>query len=308
MALRGADRRRGRDILRPVGVRLGVVCLLGAVLVAGCGGSDDGTGSQAAAPLKTNDPGPIHVHGLGVNPADGALFIATHTGLFRAAEGERHAERVAGRYQDTMGFTVMGRDHFLGSGHPDLREHLPSFLGLIESRDAGKTWKPVSLLGKQDFHVLEATGERVYGFGSDFETRNANFLVSSDGGRSWDERKAPEALIALAIDPSDRDRIVASSEARLYTTSDAGRDWRPLGGEPSFVVWPTKRELFAVALDGGVSRSDDVGRTWQSVGQVAGEPAAFEAHGRHELYIALHDGTVKRSGDGGRSWVVRSAP
>ena len=26
------------------------------------------------------DPGPIHVHGLGINQADGSLFIATHTG------------------------------------------------------------------------------------------------------------------------------------------------------------------------------------------------------------------------------------
>lgn len=308
MALRGADRRRGRDILRPVGVRLGVVCLLGAVLVAGCGGSDDGTGSQAAAPLKTNDPGPIHVHGLGVNPADGALFIATHTGLFRAAEGERHAERVAGRYQDTMGFTVMGRDHFLGSGHPDLREHLPSFLGLIESRDAGKTWKPVSLLGKQDFHVLEATGERVYGSGSDFETRNANFLVSSDGGRNWKERRPPEALMSLAIDPDDPDRIVASGAERLYTSGNAGRSWRPLAGEPSLVVWPTRSTLFAVGSDGSVSLSGDVGRTWQGVGDVGEEPAAMESHGAGELLVALHDGTIKRSSDGGRSWPVRARP
>ena len=43
----------------------------------------------------------------GVNPADGALFIATHTGLYRVEEGERKAERVGERYQDTMGFTLV---------------------------------------------------------------------------------------------------------------------------------------------------------------------------------------------------------
>ena len=82
--------------------------------------------------MSSDDPGPIHVHGLGVNPADGALFVATHTGLFRAARGEMRAQRVGGRYQDTMGFAVVGPDRFLGSGHPDGHEQLPPFLGLIE--------------------------------------------------------------------------------------------------------------------------------------------------------------------------------
>ena len=70
-----------------------------------------------------------------------------------------------------MGFTVTGPDRFLGSGHPDGREGLPPFLGLIRSTDAGRTWERVSLLGKRDFHVLEAAGERIYGFGSGFESR-----------------------------------------------------------------------------------------------------------------------------------------
>jgi hypothetical protein len=120
------------------------------------------------------DPGPIHVHGLDINPGEGALFVATHTGLFRAGSGERQAKRVAGRSQDTMGFTVIEPDHFLRSGHPDLREDLPPFLRLIESRDAGPTWKPISLLGQGHFHLLEADGLRIYGFGSDPKARQAD--------------------------------------------------------------------------------------------------------------------------------------
>src|SRR5688500_13377313 len=110
------------------------------LLVVGCGGDPDDSG-QAPSPgaPRVEDPGPIHVHGLGINPEDGALFVATHTGLFRAGEGERRATRVADRFQDTMGFTVVGPDRFLGSGHPDGREGLPPFPGLIESRDAGAT-------------------------------------------------------------------------------------------------------------------------------------------------------------------------
>ena len=278
------------------------------MLLAGCGGGGDGTDSESARPPKTGDPGPIHVHGLGVNPADGALFVATHTGLFRSAKGERNAERVAGRSQDTMGFTVVGRDRFLGSGHPDLREDLPSFLGLIESRDAGETWRPISLLGKRDFHVLEAAGRRIYGFGSDSETREATLLVSSDGGRSWDERRPPEGLTSLAIDPDDPDRIVVSGSERLYASTDGGRGWRPADGEASLLAWPAPDRLLAVSQDGVVSRSDDGGLIWEEVGRVGAQPAAFEARDTQELYVALHDGTIKRSADGGRSWAVRSRP
>jgi hypothetical protein len=91
--------------------------------------------------------------------------------------------RVAGLYQDTMGFTIVGPDHFLGSGHPG-SENDPPFLGLIESRNAGAKWRPISLRGEVDFHVLEAQGRTVYGFGSDWETREAMFLRSYDRGRT----------------------------------------------------------------------------------------------------------------------------
>jgi hypothetical protein len=88
------------------------MCVIVLTLVA-CG-DDDG----ATPPAGSSDPGVVHIHGLGRNPADGSLMIATHTGLFRVAREGGKPARVADRYQDTMGFTVMGPDHFLGSGHP----------------------------------------------------------------------------------------------------------------------------------------------------------------------------------------------
>ena len=277
------------------------ICL---VLAAGCAGDVDE--SPESGP-RVEDPGPIHVHGLGVNPADGALFIATHTGLFRAAPGERRARRVANRFQDTMGFTVTGPDAFLGSGHPDGSEGLPPFLGLIQSSDAGRTWKPVSLLGRRDFHVLEAAGQRVYGYGSDFETRQAGLLVSSDGGRTWKERTPPEPLLSLAIDPENPDHVVASGESGTYSSSDAGGGWRPLSDDAGLLAWTGPDGLFLVSSEGAVVRIGDGGRTWKPSGVVRGQPAAFDKAG-DELYVALHDGSIKRSLDGGRTWRLRSRP
>ena len=277
---------------------------------SGCG-TDDGSApadaERAATGPSVEDPGPVHVHGLGINPKDGALFIATHTGLFRAPEGDQTARRVADRYQDTMGFTVVGPDRFLGSGHPDGREGLPPFLGLIRSNDAGDSWQEISLMGKNDFHVLEASAERVYGFGSNFDTRTGEFLVSDDAGRSWSKRSPPGPLISLAISPDDSDQVIAAAEDGLYRSDDAGERWRPLTRDTGLLAWTRSGSVYLVDAGGGVSESSDDGKSWHDVGAIGGQPAAFDAAG-NDLYAALHDGTIKRSTDGGKSWTVRSTP
>jgi photosystem II stability/assembly factor-like uncharacterized protein len=247
------------------------------------------------------------VHGLGLNPKDGALFIATHTGLFRAAPDEEVPTRVGDRYQDTMGFSVVGPDRFLGSGHPDGRDDLPPFLGLIESDDAGRSWDSVSLMGRADFHVLEAAGSRVYGFGSDFDTRTQRFMVSRDGGRHWEQREPTALLVALAIDPRDPDSIVASTGRALFASSTAGRRWRRLRGPGGLLAWTPDGALTVVTADGAVFARDAAGEGFERRGDIEGRPAAFD-NGRDVLLVALHDGTVKASTDGGRTWRVRARP
>ena len=273
-------------------------------LLAGCGGNDD---SSPAERPKIGDPGPVHVHGLGIDPKDGALFLATHTGLFRVPAGEVTAERVGDRFQDTMGFTVVGPNTFLGSGHPDGRDDLPPFLGLIRSDDGGRSWRSVSLLGERDFHVLESAGRRVYGFGSDFETGEMGFLVSSDGGRTWAERDVPEPLISLALDRRDPDRIVASGPRRLYLSQNGGGRWRQIDGPPGLVAWTDR--LVVIDAKGTVHVARAPGERPRAVSQIGGQPAALDTgpEGDGELYVALHDGVIMQSRDGGASWSVRAS-
>lgn len=257
------------------------------------------------------DPGPIHVHGLGINPADGALFIATHTGLFRVGKDSQKAVRVTDRYQDTMGFSVVGRDRFIGSGHPDAREQaLPPLLGLIESSDAGKTWTPISLLGDADFHVLRSAGKRVYGY----DASNDRLLASIDEGQSWKELEKPVAapIVDLAPDPSDPQRLVATTvggfEQGVFASENGGQTWKRLNYAVGLMAWPAERRLYLVDDQGKVLASADGGRAWTRGGEVGGQPAALLAVGEDELYVALHDGTIKRSTDRGATWTVRSTP
>ena len=230
------------------------LCTLLAALAIGACGEDS---APAPATDGSSDPGQVHIHGLGLNPADGSLFIATHTGLFRAPPDADRSARVGDSYQDTMGFAIVGPDHFLGSGHPDGRDDLPPFLGLIESRDAGRSWQPISLHGEVDFHVLEAAGERVYGYGSDFATREPRFLASGDGGKGWERLRAPEPLISLALSPDDPEVIVASGEAGLHFSSDAGRSWRPVDAPATGLLSWIRAGVILVDLEGKVWHSRD---------------------------------------------------
>lgn len=276
---------------------------LGGYYVFGKG--DRGSREPSLRDLVANsDPGPIHVHGLGVNPADRSLFIATHTGLYRVGDGETEAERVTDRYQDTMGFTVVGPDRFLGSGHPDINEarerRLPGLLGLIESRDAGRTWQPISLLGEADFHVLRSVGTRVYGYNA----TNQRLMLSRDAGRTWVTRPPPAPLVDLAVDPEQPAHLVASNGSVLFESADEGRTWSVSGDRGGLLAWPVRSRFYLVDGRGRVFLSRDGGKRWERVGEIGGEPAALLAE--RQLYVALHDGTIKRSADDGRSWTVRS--
>jgi hypothetical protein len=295
----------GRDAApRPaVGLALSALVILvaaGAVAFALSGdkGEDGGSGGAGGR------PGLTHVHGLGVNPKDGALFIATHTGLFRAAEGQTKPSRVGESEQDVMGFSVMGPDRFLGSGHPGPLQSGPSNLGLIRSDDAGKSWDSVSLLGESDFHVLRTKEPMVYGF----DASNSRLLVSADDGQKWEERDTPGAMLDLAIDPSDSSRVVASTEHGLVTSDNRARSWRTLASGPlALLTWPASDAIYRVDGAGTVARSTDGGRSWDRKGSIGAQPAAFASAG-DSLYVALPDGTVKRSVNAGETWTTRTRP
>ena len=259
-----------------------------ALLAAGCGGSGDSAAPSAALQ---------HVHGLGVNPKDGALMIATHTGLFRMAPGGGAPARVGDRHQDTMGFAVVGPDRFLGSGHPDLRDDLPPLLGLIRSSNAGGSWQSVSLLGSADFHRIRVAGTDVIAI----DSTSGLLMVSRDVGSTWRRLRPPEPLVDVAPDPSNTRRLVATSATSAFTSVDGGGSWRRLDGPAGLIAWPSPNRLFAIDATGRVLLSTARGNSFRAVGAIGGEPAAFHGDGA-ALVAARHDGAILRSTDEGRSW------
>lgn len=291
---------RRRALLTRLGIGGGVV----AVVVVGAlvlltGGDDaatNATSSDGAAAAEAI----ADVHGLGVNPADRALYIATHTGLFRSPAGKPTAVRVDGPEQDLMGFSVAGPGRFVASGHPGPGQQAPPRLGLLESRDQGRSWKPLSLSGEADFHVLRAWADVVYAY-------DGALRRSSDGGRSWRQMRAPGQVIDLAVDPRDPARVLASTPAGVRGSSDGGRTWRATSlRAPVLLTWGRASGPFAIEGDGTVHAADAGATAWRSVGSWEGQPAALAADPGGTLYVAQGNGSVDASSDGGRTWRPRS--
>ncbi len=261
------------------------------------------------APERGASESVAHVHALGVNPGDDMLYAATHYGLFRIAD-DGIATRVSDSYQDTMGFTVVGPDQFLGSGHPDLpgrQAGQPALLGLIGSTDSGESWESLSLSGVADFHGLAFVDDVVYGW----DATTGAFMVSLDR-RSW-ERRSTIDTFGFAVEPVNGSSILAAGPRGVSQSTDGGRTWSEPTG-PQFVALTVdpRGRFWGADGDGQVWTTGD-GSAWDSIGRVDGQTQALFAD-NDSVWIALHGDdrttTITRSDDDGRSWttVYREPP
>ena len=286
-----------------------VLALLGVLVLAGCAG---GNGRERSAePADVDDPGFGHVHGLGWSDRDESVYAASHYGVWRIrrADGQAYEKpvRVAGRYQDTMGFAVAAGDAFYGSGHPDMRENLPGLLGFLVSDDRARTWTPVSLLGEVDLHDIAVAGEQVYAW----DSTSGRLLASDDEGRTW-RSGATGQFLDLTADPALPSRVIATSPAGVVASADAGGTFRPVRGAPSLtrVDWgPSAGGTVLAGVDDGgsvwVASAGQPEGPWEQVGTL-GQVEAFDVVAA-DRFLAADDSGVKESTDGGRTWSVIAA-
>lgn len=278
--------RRGRSAL---------VVLLPTVLLAACT-----TGSpQSSATPTTSAPASVeisHVHGVGVDPADGALFLATHEGLFEVTAGGEAA--LVSPVMDLMGFAVAGPGHFLASGHPGLRVDLPQPMGLIESTDSGRTWSPVSRQGQSDFHALTTSSVGVLGYDGD--------LLRSGDGQDWEQLSIPNEPHSLTTSP-DGQLVLATTAQGLLRSADAGSTWSAVDGAPLLQVvdWADDgMDAAGVDPSGAVWTSSDGGISWTAGAALGSEPQAVavsSAPGGLRVTVVT-TAAVLESSDGGRTF------
>ena len=284
--------RRTRAIVKAMAVVSG-----GAVLSA-C------TSTPPTIPAATDDPIPGHIHALDFDPATKLTYASAHNGVWvvptdvlsqtypGAGAGPTVATQVAGRAQDTMGFTVARPGLLLGSGHPDPDEQpelSPPNLGLVASTDGAKTWVPVSLRGQTDFHDLE-TAElpdgalRIFGL----DASDSTVRVSDDAGGSWRAMASIEAR-DLAADPQHPGRLYATTVNGLERSEDAGTTFTAVAEAPPLflVTVADSGEMIGIDIEGVIHHYD--GTTWIAHGRTDGVPEAFAYVGGAAPWLLIAD-------------------
>ena len=166
----------------------------------GAGHDDDGHGEDGSeADGHSHETGSLsaHIHMIDFWGDDNEeIAIATHTGVYRTQAGSSALVKVGGD-ADFMGFV---RDPFhpntyWGSGHSE--DPGLGLWGFVESKDSGKTWKPKSLIGKSDFHQMDAspTVENLVGgvFGG-------KLWWSVDAGLTWQSQPWAKSTTGLLFE------------------------------------------------------------------------------------------------------------
>jgi photosystem II stability/assembly factor-like uncharacterized protein len=257
---------------------------------AGAAPSEASAGELAVVPASAG-----HIHGMGINPGDGKLYLGTHTGIL-VLDGNA-VRKVGASTVDLMGFSVAGPDHFYSSGHPGPGDLLPNPVGLLESTDAGKTWKPRSLAGQSDFHALAAAGETVYGYDGT--------IRSSSDGQTWRAGAAGVEPASLAVDPAHPATVLVTTEQGPMKSVDQGKTFAHLRGAPLLqcLVWASPDALWGVAPDGVVHLSTDGGISWAARGNAGGPPMALTAIDAQTVTVALETEIVS-SADGGNTFAA----
>lgn len=286
---------------------------LAALLLVGCGGqaSSRETGGKGTRSDRLVDfsKKPPYVNALDIDPASKEFLLTTNRGFWRIDPATSAVKRVRGSAQAQgkqaavgtfLELVVTGPGRLLGSGHPDKQGALPAFLGFMKSEDGGLHWTVISRLGNADLHKIVLRHDRMYAF----DAVLGAMLVSSDGGKTFKEGFTPrELVIDFEVDPAGPDRILASTERRIFRSTDGGEGWRAIQqGEGTRLSWPAPDALYRAEKDGTIQVSANAGDTWKRVGQVAGEPYKFKAVSRDDLYLALSDGAILETKDGGKSW------
>lgn len=257
-----------RHLVRPFAPATLIVTTL---LLGACGGAAETAAATPAAAGQGEGARGLpstHVHDVGRDTGDGALLLATHDGLYRYTSAG--AVRV-GPQIDLMGFTVVGPNHYYASGHPNAVMDLPQPLGLVESRDGGRTWTVLSRGGESDFHALTKAGDTVVAFDGQ--------LRRTTNGQQWVTGAIPAVPRVLASSPAGK-QVLATTETGLLSSNDSGATWAAVSGAPllHLVAWADEQTAVGVTPDGTVALSHDGARTWRTKGRISSAPQALSAN------------------------------
>ncbi len=294
------------------------------------------TGSVGAVAVAPGDPNVVYV-GMGEHAVRGVM---THSGdgVYRSTDAgrtwqkigldsTRHISRIVVDPKDPDVVLVAAQGALYAPSHQR---------GIFKSVDGGTTWKNVLYVDEKTGAVelsMDPTNPRIL-YAAMWEHGRLPWKVisggpgsglykSTDGGDTWQRMTEglPEKMgkMAIAVSPSNPDRVYALIESEsegdergLYTSSDAGKSWSRVTGEPRLVqrAWyyielfvDPKNENRIYVLSAPALRSDDGGKTWEEVESPHGDYHDMWINPDDpDNFIIANDGGATITFDGGKSW------
>ena len=206
-----------------------------------------------------------------------------------------------------------------------------------KSQDAGESWAVVGDFrrgGAFAANRVLARGGAVYAATFGPGLHGGKLYKSTDRGGSWSDITGtlPRSVLDIAVDPSDPDRVYATTHIHgAYRSEDGGGSWRVLeefpdiGGYDIEVDLEDPDTLYACGMGGctvpdwcmgpdgyafsdpsGVYKSTDRGGSWRRVLETANECRAVRllAEEPGTVFAAAMDDGLLVSRDGGESWTA----
>jgi len=208
--------------------------------------------------------------------------------------------------------------------------------GVFKSTDGGVTWKKVLYVDQRTGAAelsMDANNPRIL-YAAMWEHGRLPWKVisggkgsalykSTDAGETWTRMTdgLPEKMgkMSIAVSPANSEKVYAlieseseGNERGLYASSNAGKSWSRVSGEPRLVqrAWyyielfaDPKNENRLYVLSAPALRSDDGGRTWEEVNGVHGDYHDMWINPTDpQNFVMSDDGGAAITFDGGKSW------
>ncbi|MGQ0794662.1 MAG: F510_1955 family glycosylhydrolase [Nitrosopumilaceae archaeon] len=253
-----------------------------------------------------------HVHGLGIDPADRTiLYIATHGDFYRSHDGAPPFKVDVVR-ADYMAFNAppSAGIPLYASGHPSTGGNT----GLIKSTNGGQSWESVAkvLEPPVDFHAMAISNGDPYVI-IGFDSAGRGLFKTTDAGKTWETLQYPEYISALAISPLDSQTVFSGTGKGIFQSTDGAKSWTLLDEYKGITVFALSFDeegmLYASTSNFGLSRSSDLGKTWEKISHPNLVITSIAADSQNKIiYVAGYspDGyqEVYRSKDNGKTWEI----
>lgn len=253
-----------------------------------------------------------HIHGLGIDPSTRSiLYIATHGDFYHSHDGGPPFKVDIVR-ADYMAFNAPANEGspLFASGHPSTGGNT----GLIKSTDGGQSWESVAkvLDPPVDFHAMSVSKsdtDIIIGF----DSGGRGLFKTTDGGKTWETLEYPDYVSALSISPYDSKIIFAGTGKGIFQSNDGAKNWIHLeeykGITVLALVFDENGVLYASTSNFGLSRSTDLGKTWEEINRPNLAITSIAVDSQNKIiYVAGYspDGfqEVYKSSDDGMNWQI----